>query len=255
MPSPKWKLVVDIGDVEETVSVPIAAAAPGVAYSASESDNPNERLEDSKEPALLPSTVSSTEAHYEDGAMQHIPPVAAAAASNSVSQHPSAHGARDPRIDDVIALLGEYMPSDPQSHLSTYLSGFMSLRLLLLRPTRTSLEEDAVGTMLQSYSSYLASGRQKSEIAVLLARDYMFLQQQQQQQQQQSVSHHQPSMLNLDNPILQGGAHTQHVSTQSNTTGLSLFGLPSTSSSLQNSPALAPIPIPGSHDSMSIVSN
>lgn len=257
MPSPKWKLVVDIGDVEETVSVPIATAAAGLANSAGISESISDRFEDSKEPAVHPSTVGSTEGSVIDERnSQQIPQVAAAAAA-SANAHAAATGpqgtdGRDPRIDAVVALLGEFMPSDPQSPMSPYLSGFMSLRLLLLRPSRSSEDEELMRTMLDSYSSYSAGGRQRSDIAVMLARDFMFLSQQSNARQQQ-----QPSMLSLDNSMMPGASHAQHMAThsQSNTTGLSLFGLPSTNSSLQNSPALAPIPLPGSHDSMSIVSN
>ena len=141
--------------------------------------------------------------------------------------------------------MGEFMPTD---HSSPYLQGFMSLRLHLLRSPRSAEEEEVTRTMMDSYSSYSAGGRQRADIAVMLARDFMFLGQQNAQRQQ-------PAGFSIENPMMQGGAHAANMSAQSNTTGLSLFGLPSTSSSLQNSPALAPIPLPGSHDSMSIVSN
>jgi hypothetical protein len=85
---------------------------------------------------------------------------------------------RDPRIDAVVSLLGELMPSDPDSAMATYLSGFMSLRLLLLRPSRSDEENDLVRTMLDSYTSYSNGGRSKADIGVMLARDYMYLLQQ-----------------------------------------------------------------------------
>ena len=270
MPSPKWKLVVDIGDVEETVSVPIAAAASGVVNSAADhSENTSERLDDVKEPAVHPSTVGSTETGIDDRSAQQQYPAHAATSNPPVASAssvgaPSIDG-KDPRIDAVVALLGEYMPSDPTSQGASFVSGFMSLRLLLLRPTRAPDEEDLVRTMLNSFSSLQGGGRPRSEIASMLARDFMFMNQQNQQQHQppaamaQQQHHHQQqhqaSMLSLENSMMQGGAHQAHMASQSNSAGLSLFGLPSTSSSLQNSPALAPIPVPGSHDSMSIVSN
>ena len=85
---------------------------------------------------------------------------------------------KDPRIDAVVTLLGEHMPSDPSSPLAAYLPGFMSLRLLILRPSRSEHEEELVRTMLDSYESYTSAGRSPSDIAVLLARDCMFLTQQ-----------------------------------------------------------------------------
>jgi len=57
----------------------------------------------------------------------------------------------------------------------------MSLRLLLLRPTRTEQEQDIVDTILSSYSSYKAGGRTRSDMALMLVRDFMFLNQLQQQ--------------------------------------------------------------------------
>lgn len=149
---------------------------------------------------------------------------------------------RDTRIDEVVSLLGEFMPSDPNSPMAPYVSGFMSLRLLLLRPLRAAEDEELTRTILDSFSSYTAGGRARADIAVMLARDYMFLGQQQQQQ----------PFLGLSQGMMSSLAAAP---VPSNSSGLSLFGLPSTSSSLQNSPALAPIPVPGSIDSLSIVSN
>jgi hypothetical protein len=155
---------------------------------------------------------------------------------------------QDTRINEVIGLLGEFASSDPNSLHSPYLHGFMSLRLLLLRQSRTLEEEEFVKTMLDSFSSYTAGGRDRSDIAAMLARDCMFLSQQQQiqQQMQQQAG---PPFLGLGQSVL-GQTSSQ---SQSNT-GLSFFDLQFTSSSLQNSPAVTPIPVPGSADSMSIVS-
>ena len=176
-------------------------------------------------------------------------------AATAVSSAPLASASKDNRINEVIGLLGEFTPSDPSSPLSPYLSGFMSLRLLLLRQSRTQEEEDFVKTMLDSFSSYTAGGRERSDIAVMLARDCMFLTQQQQQQNSQNQAVPAVASSSSGQAFLGLGQNmVGNPSSQSNT-GLSLFGLPSTSSSLQNSPALTPIPVPGTVDSMSIVSN
>ena len=238
--------MVDIGDVEETVSVPISAAASGIANASTAGSE----LEDTKEPAAQPSAVGS-ESFLDERHMQHLPPAGTSVAAAA----PQATEGRDPRVDVVVALLGEFMPSDPLSPLSPFINGFMSLRLLLLRPSRSTEDEEMVRTMLESYSSYEHGGRQRSEIAVMLARDYMYVSQQHGSRQPQQHHHNQASMLSLGDPMMQGASHSAHMAAQSNSAGLSLFGLPSTSSSLQNSPALAPIPVPGNHDSMSIVSN
>jgi hypothetical protein len=159
---------------------------------------------------------------------------------------------KDPRMEDVVSLLGEYMPSDPSSTMAPYLSGFMSLRLLFLRPSRTAEEAELARTMLDSYSSYSAGGRSRSDIAVMLARDFMFLSQQQQQQQVHVAHASQPVAQHNGFLSLGGQQHQMNAPAPS---GMSLFGLPSTTTSIQNSPALTPIPMPGTHDSMSIVSN
>jgi hypothetical protein len=140
-------------------------------------------------------------------------------------------GGRDHRIDDIVSLLGELMPSDPLSPLAPFLSGFMSLRLLLLRPSRSPEEEDRARTMLDSYSSYSQGGRDRGEIGVMLARDYMFLCQQKTPQSSTFSSFGQGAVNdNSQSPALPG---------------YSVFDV-------HNSPTLAPIAM---GDSLSIVSN
>ena len=51
---------------------------------------------------------------------------------------------------------------------------------MLLKPTRSAEEKEVEGTLLSSFSSYKSSGRDKGDIAVMIARDYMFLKQQHQ---------------------------------------------------------------------------
>lgn len=153
---------------------------------------------------------------------------------------------KDNRADQVVSLLGKYMPSDPHSPLASFVPGFMSLRLLLLRSSRTPEEEELVTTMLDSFSSYTSGGRDESDIAVMLARDYLFLTQQQQavgaqqlhiEQQQQQHSH-----CNAVGATMAEGTATSSASSSTETGGLSLFGRPSPNSNPENSPALTPIP-------------
>ena len=196
MPSPRWKLVVDVGQADPDITVGESATAVGLTD-----------------------------------------------ACNEEEPKPS----RDSRIDQVISLLGEFMPSDPDSPLATYLPGFMSLRLMLLRPSKSVEEEEIVRTILGSYSSYSGSGKTKQDIALNLAQDFMFLNQQSQTQQ-----------------LFHGlGQSMMSFAPMSNSACVSFFSLPpsgtsSSSASFQNSPALAPIvPIPllsGGKDSISIVS-
>ena len=185
LPSPKWKLVVDIG-----------------------------------EPQPQPQQIQST---------------AAATDANGVEKSDAT--GRDPRIDDVVSLLGELMPSDPNSPLSPYLSGFMSLRLLLLRSSRSPEEEERARTMLDSYTSYSQGGRSKADIGIMLARDYMFLAQNNTTStiQQQQLPPAQANFFNLG----QGSS--------ANLSGNSFEQI-----DIQNSPMLGPI---STQDNLSIISN
>jgi hypothetical protein len=222
MPSPKWKLVVDIGEEEE-----VGEGSPSAfAFAAQLAElHTDVGLKDPADLNLLESLGSCTQ-------------------TATLSTEP--REGNDSRISDLISLIGEFMPSDPASPLAVYVPGFMSLRLLLLRQSRMVEEQELVNTILDSFSSYAAGGRERSEIAVMLARDFTYLSKQH-HHSHQYVQHPGQGFLGLGSSMI--GASTQGGS------GLSLFGLPSTSSSLQNSPALTPIPIPGSIDAISIVSN
>jgi len=140
MPSPKWKLVVDLGEPK---------------------------------PAMLGSGNAGADLTHSSSVMK-----SQEHSSNSNSEKKSLEVERDSRIDEVVSILGEHMPSDTNSPMGSYIPGFMSLRLLLLRPTWNDEDSDLVRTMLGSYSSYLLTGRTRSDIALLLARDCMFLQSQ-----------------------------------------------------------------------------
>ena len=167
---------------------------------------------------------------------QQIQSTATATDANVVEK--SDASGRDPRIDDVVSLLGELMPSDPNSPLSPYLSGFMSLRLLLLRSSRSPEEEERARTMLDSYTSYSQGGRSKADIGIMLARDYMFLAQNNTnnavQQQQQQLQPAQANFFNL------GQGSSANLSGNS-------FEI-----DIQNSPMLGPI---STHDNLSMISN
>jgi len=111
------------------------------------------------------------------GGRQVSATAAAATATAGAVPANNANSEDDSRIAEIVTLLGDHMPSDPSSAHSTYLSGFMSLRLLLLRSSRSPDEDEIVQTLLSSYSSYASSGRTQSDIALMLARDFLFLRQ------------------------------------------------------------------------------
>lgn len=173
VPSPKWKLVVDIGMKKESDEEP--------------------------DPKMHSIDISNV--------LTNVNP----SNGNAISDE----SGRDARLDEVVALLGENMPHDQNSAYFSYLSSFMSLRLMLLKPSPSTEEIEQQGTLLSSYNSYLSSGRSRSDIAVMIARDYMFLRQQSQiktqpsPQAQSLSSNHSvhPSMEQLslpshNNPIL-----------------------------------------------------
>lgn len=205
MPSPKWKLVVDLGE-----GGPDASVGSGESISASE---------------VAGQAIAESEVTPKDAG-------------------------KDARIDQVVSLLGEYMPSEPGSPLAPFLQGFMSLRLMLLRPSKSAEDEELIRTILGSYSSYTTSGRPRQDVALNLSQDFMFLSSQQKPEQAQ--------------PFPGLGPNLMSAAPLSDTAGFSFFGLPASATgsghaSFQNSPALAPIPAPplsnGGPDSVSIVSN
>ena len=82
---------------------------------------------------------------------------------------------KDKQIKDLILLLGENIPSDLNSPLGQQLQPIMSLRLILLRGNnRTPEEEGLIDTVLVLFESYLHAGRSRSDIAVMVARDFQF---------------------------------------------------------------------------------
>ena len=103
-----------------------------------------------------------------------------ATCNNSSNTNGEGKAEEENQLNDLVALLGESMPHDPSAPHYSYLSNFMSLRLMLLKPSPTKGEMDQRETLLSSFASYLASGRSKIDIAVMIARDYMFLKQQSQ---------------------------------------------------------------------------
>jgi hypothetical protein len=213
MPSPKWKLVVDIGEPEPVG--PNIQSHSSAQQSMTTGHNSN--LEHDCRSDMGNDTSDSREGRHTESA-----------------------------VDQVISLLGEFMPSDSSSPLSSLLPGFMSLRLMLLRPNKSSEEQDIMRTMLGSYASYSAGGRTKSDIAIMLARDFMFL-------VQQHTSIHPPRAQFMVQSTMN---HTPHFNT--NNTGYSVFNFGSSSDTqtqYHDSPALAPIPLSGNvNDSISIVS-
>lgn len=127
----------------------------------------------------------------------------------------------DSRVSDVLRLLAEHVPTHRNSPYSPYLPGFTALRMLLVKQVKTPEEEDLMSTTLESYSSYLSSGRRDSEIAWMIARDFMLLsqsssgsrqRQQQSQQQQQQQQQNQAANIQIQHQMQQAQAPVASVS-------------------------------------------
>ena len=88
---------------------------------------------------------------------------------------------RGARIDELLSLLAEFMPTDKSSPLAAFVPGFISLRHALLRASRSKEEEDIISTIMGSYVSYKVSGRSKLDIATMMAREFMLITQYRQQ--------------------------------------------------------------------------
>jgi hypothetical protein len=85
--------------------------------------------------------------------------------------------AADNRTEEVLKLIVEHTPTHRNAPHSPYLPGFEALRQVLTKQHKSEEEEELITTTLDSYSSYLSSGRKTAEIAWMVARDFMLLSQ------------------------------------------------------------------------------
>ena len=117
----------------------------------------------------------------DDTKMDSYPPIAPF--SNNSSSPPSlqplsrqstmSNNSDNRSVDFEIAnLLAEQMPMG-DSPLS---SGYVSLRLVFLRSTRSTQEEEIVSILRRSYRGYMVIQRTPRDIALLLVHDFMHLQ-------------------------------------------------------------------------------
>mmetsp|Transcript_5226 Transcript_5226/g.7563 ORF Transcript_5226/g.7563 Transcript_5226/m.7563 type:complete len:474 (+) Transcript_5226:1-1422(+) len=230
MPSPKWKLVVDIGEPEPLNHV---------------SSSQNLAASDVAEIISVTSPVIQSTTHNSENTIHTV------TASPTMSFTP-----RDTRSEQVVSLLGEFMPSDPSSPLVSYLPGFMSLRLMLLRQNRSHEEEETMRIVLDSFASYSAGGRARNDIALMLARDYMFLTQHQEQRQHHSSL---SPMMGAQQPPAHSLSSNQmpQSSSQTPSSGYWMQISPNNGpmDSFHKSPSLAPIGGQGNTmDSMNLIS-
>jgi hypothetical protein len=81
----------------------------------------------------------------------------------------------DLRIAELLSLIEANMPADQHAPLSPLLPGITSLRLLLLKPSRTPEECESLDVALNTYESYKIEGRSASEIVGLTSRTFMVM--------------------------------------------------------------------------------
>jgi len=81
----------------------------------------------------------------------------------------------DTRAQDFLILIRNHMPTDKNSPHSNYLPGFTSISLLLQKACRTTREEEIFQSLQESYQLYKQGGCSASDIAWMIARDYMVL--------------------------------------------------------------------------------
>ncbi|KAL7535321.1 hypothetical protein ACHAXR_007945 [Thalassiosira sp. AJA248-18] len=125
MPSPKWKLVVDVGHQQQQQMQQVVVQAP--------------------------TQQAATNVGQQQQSMQQVQQQQQQQQQQSMDAQQQNNGApSDPAAltSEVISIFGEHMPSDPSNPAFAYLQGFMSLRLLLLRSSRTEQEQDVVNTIL-----------------------------------------------------------------------------------------------------------
>lgn len=166
-PCPRWKLVVDV----DTPSASGVSGGGGM----SSLQAPPPAVDARSSPALSAastlsrggSTSSTIESVYPQPSNVCTNPTATNTAAMSNN--------KESQIKSLMLLLASNIPSDMNSPLGQQLQGIMSLRLILLRGSlRTLEEEQLVDTVLVLYESYLHAGRSKQDIAVMLTRDFTF---------------------------------------------------------------------------------
>ncbi|KAL7541735.1 hypothetical protein ACHAWF_007004, partial [Thalassiosira exigua] len=179
-PCPRWKLVVDVrpGDGGERGGENPAMLAPRQVPPGSQPY--------SVAAARAPSGGMTASASFSAGmsalSMRHrtSPPgvglgEGAAQHASNVSAAVEADTNKKVQISGLVSLLQENIPLDADaSALGGRINGMMSLRMLLLRPHCSPEEEQLVGTLLVLYESYVAAGRTRPDIALLVTRDYEF---------------------------------------------------------------------------------
>lgn len=102
------------------------------------------------------------------------PPHPKTEVQNNAPPANNTEGRSDNDLNGLFGLIQEQVASGSPNVMS-YMNGFTALRLLLLKPTRNAKEHEMVHVLVQSYKSYAATGRDRTNLAILVVRDYLAL--------------------------------------------------------------------------------
>lgn len=179
IPDPKWHLVIGLGidSNHSSASDGTVSAVQALLTTIPHASHPPL----TKPPAAL---VKQEMAANQN---RHTPPLVPKSEQSEKewtvqTTRPMVYGGQDDEEQQIASLLGQHMPiSDhpsPGGVGPSLLSHFITLRLLLLRSSdrRSSTEQELLKTLVKSFRGYSKDNRRSgSELAVLLAKDWMFL--------------------------------------------------------------------------------
>jgi len=180
-PEPKWKLVIDLGSTSSKANKQVVESAvltEMVHYS-----HPKQGSDDDQKPAPAP-VATMTSLKPGGSAFATVTPPNVETSSTEINMCHEHAPTKPPPIESsddsmertIASLLGNHMPSS-ESPAAALLPHFMSLRLMLLRvrERRTVEENEKLDILKRSFVDY-SKGRTGAELAILLAKDWMFLQ-------------------------------------------------------------------------------
>ena len=81
----------------------------------------------------------------------------------------------DSQIRELDNLIQTHMPEDKNSPIASFLPGFTSLHLLLLKPTRSARENELVRAALANFQKHKTANLPDIQVATMTARDHMLL--------------------------------------------------------------------------------
>jgi len=109
----------------------------------------------------------------------------------------------DNKIRELDSLIEAHMPHDKDSPLASLLPGFTSLRLLLVKRSRSDRENELLQSALDSFEKYRSSGQPDANAVGMTARDFMI------KSRQQTMSANRTSTSNSQGAHVSSFVHEQ----------------------------------------------